>query len=385
MSTTPTLRRRPRPLATASSTRSTRTSARTSRFALLRTGDARRTPAPATVGIGALVGVTRVWGSTFPLLKDALDRIPAADLLTVRFAVATLALLALRPTALVGMSRRTAARAALLGLLYGVAQVLQTVGLEHTSASVSGFVTSAYVVLTPVLGALVLRRRVPAPVWVAVALSTAGIGVLSLRGLAVGPGEALTLLSAAFFALHILGLGAWASAKDAFGVSVVQLAVVTVVSGAAAAPGGLTLPHGTADLLAVGYLAVVAGAGALLVQTWAQAHVAPERAAVVMTLEPVWAAAFSVALLGETLGPRVVVGGAAVLAAMVVCERPDLVARLVARLAATLRPLGHRLPDVVGPRDARRTLRVHGAGSRSREGRQPGPARGTRTPCAACC
>ncbi|WP_198954481.1 DMT family transporter, partial [Kineosporia sp. R_H_3] len=371
----------PRPLATPSSTPSTRTSARTSRFALLRTGDARRTPAPATVGIGALVAVTMVWGSTFPLLKDALDRIPAADLLTVRFAVATVALLALRPTALVGMSRRTAARAAVLGLLYGVAQVLQTVGLGHTSASVSGFVTSAYVVLTPVLGALLLRRRPPRAVWLAVGMSTVGIGVLSLRGLAVGPGEALTLLSAAFFALHILGLGAWASAKDAFGVTVVQLAVVTVVSGAAAVPGGLTLPHGTADLLAVGYLAVVAGAGAVLVQTWAQAHVAPERAAVVMTLEPVWAAAFSVALLGETLGPRVVVGGAAVLAAMVVCERPDV----VARLAAALRPLGQRLPDVVGPRDARRTLRVHGAATRTREGRQPGPVRGARPACAVGC
>lgn len=381
MSTTPTLRRRPRPLATPSSTPSTRTSARTSRFALLRTGDARRTPAPATVGIGALVAVTMVWGSTFPLLKDALDRIPAADLLTVRFAVATVALLALRPTALVGMSRRTAARAAVLGLLYGVAQVLQTVGLGHTSASVSGFVTSAYVVLTPVLGALLLRRRPARAVWFAVGMSTVGIGVLSLRGLAVGPGEALTLLSAAFFALHILGLGAWASAKDAFGVTVVQLAVVTVVSGAAAVPGGLTLPHGTADLLAVGYLAVVAGAGAVLVQTWAQAHVAPERAAVVMTLEPVWAAAFSVALLGETLGPRVVVGGAAVLAAMVVCERPDV----VARLAAALRPLGQRLPDVVGPRDARRTLRVHGAATRPREGRQPGPVRGARPACAVGC
>lgn len=294
-------------------------------------------PTPV-VAVTALVAVTLSWGSTFPLLKDVVTRVPVPDLLAVRFAVATLALLVLRPTALRGLSRRTLTRAALLGLAYGVAQVLQTTGLEHTSAAVSGFVTSAYVVLTPVLGALLLRRRVPATVWVAVAVSTVGIGVLSLRGLAVGPGELLTLLSAAVFALHILGLGAWARAGEAYGVAVVQLAVVTAVCGVAAAPGGLTLPSTGADVAVVAYLAVVAGAGALVVQTWAQAHIAPERAAVVMTLEPVWAAGFAVLLAGEVLGGRVLVGGALVLLAMVVAERPDLLARVSALL-----PAGRRL------------------------------------------
>ena len=317
----------------------------------------------------ALVGVTAVWGSTFPLLKGALDGVPAADLLTVRFGVATLALLALRPLALRGLSRPVAVRAAALGVLYGVAQVLQTIGLEHTSASVSGFVTSAYVVLTPVLGALLLRRRVPAPVWVAVALSTAGIGLLSLRGLAVGPGEALTLVSAVFYALHILALGLWASPKDVFGVSVVQLAVVTVVCGLAAAPGGLTVPTSTRSLVALAYLGVLAGAGTLLVQTWAQAHVAAERAAVVMTLEPVWAAGFSVLLLGESLGVRVVLGGALILLAMLVAERPGLVrtvlTRFVARPTAALATaLAEPLPDVIGPRSVVPLLRTAQPGTR---------------------
>jgi drug/metabolite transporter (DMT)-like permease len=332
----------------------------------------------------ALVGVTAVWGSTFPLLKGALDGVPAADLLTVRFGVATLALLALRPTALRSLSRPVAVRAGALGVLYGVAQVLQTVGLEHTSASVSGFVTSAYVVLTPVLGALLLRRRVPTPVWVAVTLSTAGIGVLSLRGLAIGPGEALTLVSAVFYALHILALGAWASPKDVFGVSVVQLAVVTVVCGLAAAPGGLTVPTRAGDLVALAYLGVLAGAGTLLVQTWAQAHVAPERAAVVMTLEPVWAAGFSVLLLGETLGVRVLLGGALVLVAMLVAERPALLLgllhRFVARPSGDLaRLLAEPLPDVRGPRGVVPALagRADGAGRpTARTARRPEPCPG---------
>ena len=75
----------------------------------------------------------------------------------------------------------------MLGVLYGVAQVLQTMGLQHTDASVSGFITGTYVVLTPVH-----RRRRPArpgrarSTWVAVALATAGLALLSLNGFAVG-------------------------------------------------------------------------------------------------------------------------------------------------------------------------------------------------------
>jgi drug/metabolite transporter (DMT)-like permease len=307
---------------------------------------------PTTPAVAALLAVTLTWGSTFPLLKDLVTRVPVPDLLAVRFAVATLALVALRPTALRRLSRRAALQGGVLGLVYGVAQVVQTVGLQHTSAAVSGFVTSAYVVLTPVLAAVLLRRRVGPAVWVAVAISTVGIGILSLRGLAVGAGELLTLVSAAFFALHILGLGAWATARDAYGVAVVQLAAVAAVCAVAAAPGGITLPRTGPDLLVVGYLAVVAGAAALVVQTWAQAHIAPERAAVVMTLEPVWAAGFAVALAGETLGQRVAVGGTLVLVAMLVCERPDLPGRAL----AAVRPLADRLL----------------APARSREGRQPG-------------
>ncbi|MCP6105933.1 DMT family transporter, partial [Klebsiella pneumoniae] len=77
-----------------------------------------------------------------------------------------------------------------LGALYGAAQLLQTVGLEHTSASVSGFITGMYVVLTPEITALLLRERIEASTWIAVALSTAGLAILSLRGVSVGAGEA---------------------------------------------------------------------------------------------------------------------------------------------------------------------------------------------------
>lgn len=67
-------------------------------------------------------------------------------------------------------------------------------------------------------------------------------------------------------------------------------------------------------------MAVVAGAGALVVQTWAQAHLTATRAAIVMTTEPVFAAVFAVLFGGESLGPRVLLGGALVLTAMYLAE-----------------------------------------------------------------
>ena len=208
----------------------------------------------------------------------------------------------------------------MLGLLYGGGQLLQTVGIQTTSASVSGFITGMYVVFTPFLAALLLRTRLGWAAWTAVALATLGLGLLSLQGFAIGTGELLTLAGALFYALHIVGLGRWSRSSEAIGLTVVQLTTVAVVCTVGALPGGLTLPDRAYDWGVLVYMAVVAGAAALVVQTWAQAHLAPTRAAVIMTMEPVWAAAFAVALGGEALGPRVLVGGALVLVAMYLVE-----------------------------------------------------------------
>ena len=269
---------------------------------------------------GALVGVTAMWGSTFFLIADLLDRVPAADFLTLRFAIATVALALVAPRAVGRMSPVLRRRAVVLGTVYGVAQILQTVGLATTPASVSGFITGLYVVATPLLAAPLLRQPIGGRVWVAVAMSTAGLGVLSLRGLSIGYGETLTLVAAVLYALHIVGLGAWSSARDTMGLAVLQMAAFTVVSFVAAVPDGIVLPQRAGDWASVLYMALGAGALALVAQTWAQAHLPAARAAIVMTMEPVFAASFAVALGGEAVTLRLLGGGALVLAAMYLVE-----------------------------------------------------------------
>ena len=267
----------------------------------------------------ALLAMTAAWGSTFFMIKDVVTRIPVPDLLALRFAIAAVALAVIAGPRL-RMSTTTLRRGLLLGLLYGVAQLLQTFGLAQTAASVSGFLTGLYVVLTPLLSALILRTRIPPAVWAASVLATAGLGVLSLQGFAIGYGELLTVASAVVYALHIVALGRMSEPGTAWALSAVQMATIAVVCGVAAVPGGIQLPASGTDWAIVIYLALIAGALTMLLQTWAQARVEAARAAVIMAMEPVWAAAFAVALGGESVTGRMIIGGGAILAAMYLVE-----------------------------------------------------------------
>ncbi len=268
----------------------------------------------------ALVGVTAIWGSTFVVVKDAIGEIPVTDFLTLRFGLAALAMLVLRPRSVVALSAAGRRAGVVIGLALGAGYLLQTLGLQHTSAAVSGFITGMFVVLTP-LGAAVLLRRPPSGMaWGAVGVATVGLGLLSLRGFSIGFGEALTLGCAAAFALHIVALGKWASSYDAYGLAVVQLLTTAGLCAVFAAPGGLAMPPDGSVWFALVLTALLATALAFVVQTWAQAHLSPTRAAVIMTMEPVFGGAFAVGLAGEVLGPRMLLGAALVLGAMVLTE-----------------------------------------------------------------
>jgi drug/metabolite transporter (DMT)-like permease len=277
----------------------------------------RQTTTLATLG---LLAMTAVWGSTFVLIKDVVGRMPVADFLAVRFAIGAVAMLALFARPVWRLGRRQLVRGLLLGALYGAGQLLQTWGLALISPSVSGFVTGMYVVLTPVLAVVLLRQRMAGVVWLAVVLSTVGLALLSLNGVSVDRGVWLTLASAVLYALHILGLGQWSRPGEAFGMSAVQMLAIAAVCLLATAPHGPVWPPDRNAWLAILYMALVAGAGAMLMQTWAQSHLPATRAAIVMTTEPVFAAAFAVLFGSDVLSWRMLAGGALVLAAMYLVE-----------------------------------------------------------------
>lgn len=268
----------------------------------------------------ALLAIAACWGSTFFLIKDLLDRVPTLDFLAVRFSIAAVVLLLVAPRALGRLSPVVRRHSVVLGVLYGIAQILQTAGLAHTPASISGFVTGLYVVFTPLLAAAILRTRIPPVTWAAVLLATIGLGVLALRGFSIGYGELITLASAVLYALHIVGLGAWSTAQDAVGMTILQIIVIAVICTLATAHDGIVLPDRTSDWVSVVYMAVIVGALGLLAQTWAQAHLPPTRSAIIMSMEPVFASLFAVWLGGEDVTTRLLLGGSMVLVAMLTVE-----------------------------------------------------------------
>ena len=184
----------------------------------------------------------------------------------------------------------------------------------------SGFITGTYVVLTPVFTAVLLRERVAGSTWAAVALATVGLALLSLNGFSVGVGEAITLLAAVLYALHIVGLGRYSASEIAIGLSVVQMVVIAVLCLVGAAPDGIVLPSGAGQWASVLYMVAFASILALWAQTWAQAHLPATRAAIIMTVEPVFAAFFAVTFGDESVTARMLLGGALVLTAMYAVE-----------------------------------------------------------------
>jgi drug/metabolite transporter (DMT)-like permease len=279
-----------------------------------------RSPAAPGLPSLALLAVTAAWGSTFFLIKELLHEVSVLDFLAVRFTIAAAGLLALSPRRVCALGRRQAQRGALLGLVYGVAQILQTTGLEHTAASVSGFVTGMYVIATPFFAAVLLHDHVGRPAWLAAAVATVGLAVLSLSGFSVSGGVAVIFASAMLYALHIVGLGRWSTVEAAYGLTVVQMLVIAAVCTTVTAGNGVGFPYTGGAWASLLYMAVIAGGLAILLQTWAQAHLPPTRAAVIMTMEPVFAAGFAVAFGGESVSGRLLIGGALVLVAMLVVE-----------------------------------------------------------------
>ncbi|WP_293786150.1 DMT family transporter [uncultured Aeromicrobium sp.] len=270
----------------------------------------RQAPLPAFLG---LILVAGAWGSTFPIAKDLLTRVPVTDYLTVRFGVAALCLLALRPRVLSTVDRRAIVGGTALGAVYGLGQWLQFEGLSRSSPTVSAFIVSLYIVFVPMITLAVFRIRVSRRLVVAVLAATLGIAVMSLRGWTLGVGETITLLAAASYAVHVVALSVVARPGQAHALAVVQMVTITVVLAPWALIGGVTLPSTSADWTTMVYLALVAGAAAMFVQTWAQARIAAAHGAVVMTTEPVWAALLSVLIWHEALDFRTLLGGVLVL------------------------------------------------------------------------
>ena len=283
------------------------------------------------LAIASMLGITAIWGWTFVVVQDAVNRMPVMDFLAIRFSIAAAAMFILKPRCLAGMNRTGYRHGVLLGIPLGLAYILQTYGLLHTSASVSAFITGMFMVLTPVLTWVLLRRRTTVIVWLAVAVATVGLGLLSLRGWSLGFGEVLTLGCALCFALQLVGLGEWSGRYDVYGLATLQVTTAAIIMLVASIQGGMELPPDGSVWGAVLITSVLATSFAFYVQTWVQSLISPAQTSIILTMEPVFAGIFGVLLAGNILSVRFLLGAACVLVAMLISGSNNPSARLKRR------------------------------------------------------
>lgn len=277
------------------------------------------------LAVPALLLMAALWGSTLVVMKGIYAHMSPENLLACRFAMAAAAFGILFPKAW-RANMRTIAKGVTLGVLFAAGQLLQAIGLGTTQAAMNGFITSLYVVFTPLLAAVIFRKKVSTAIWGAVALATVGMGVLALDpstlGSGFGIGQLLTLASAVAYAGHIVATGRFANPSNVTSLGLYQTITVAIVCTIAALPGGLSAPTHMEDRLALAYLAIICGALTTFMQSWGQARVESTRAAVIMCTEPLWGAVFAIGLGGEPLTGRITIGGIAILAAMALVVRP---------------------------------------------------------------
>lgn len=283
----------------------------------------------------ALLMVTLIWGATFVMVKDAVSAFPVFSFMALRF---TLAAFALAPL-VVWQSRRNRGQnptrrqlrpassmnvlfpAVLIGATLFTGYAFQTFGLQLTTPAKAGFITGLSVAIVPVAAALLLRQPPTRNAWIGVLLATVGLALLSLTAdLTAQRGDLLVMCCAVAYAAHILLLGHFAPRYNPMQLALGQIAIVAVLSIAAAL---IFAPRAAVTgqvFFAAAFTGVLATAVAFFVQTVAQRFTTSTHTALIFAAEPVFAGLFSFLLIGEMLGARQLTGCALILGGMLVAE-----------------------------------------------------------------
>lgn len=270
-----------------------------------------------TQGVMLLVAIALIWGTAFPLIRDAVGSLSPSALIATRFVVAAVAFVPCTR----GLNAHLVRDGALLAFVLFATFATQAIGLETISANRAAFICGLNVVLVPLLGPL-LGQRVPSRAFLAAGLALTGIGVMSWEGGVLGFGDLWMFGSALSYAVYILMLEVATLHHPPLSLTAIQLLIMAVLGAVWAAPelAGQLGAIGK-NFIALLYLGLVATATTIGLQAVAQRWVPAHETALIYALEPVFAAVFSFWLLGERLGTRGLVGAGLVLAAMVLSQR----------------------------------------------------------------
>jgi len=270
-----------------------------------------------------LLYVAAIWGSTFFVVKDSLAYVDPVMLVGYRFGLATLImggyLLYRRKSWWIDFKA-----GGTLGVLLWLCYVPQTIGLEFTTASNSGFITGLFVAFVP-LFTLLFFRELPSPAQLlTILISMLGLWFLT-GGLAqINAGDLLTVITAMAFALHILTVDRYARHKlDPYILSFQQFLTVGLLSIIVGLLFGLPVTVASPGTLGIIlFLTLFPTLSAFVIQLIAQKYMTPVKVSLILAVEPIFAALFAWTLGGETFVPGRAAGGMLVVAAIILAELP---------------------------------------------------------------
>ena len=274
-----------------------------------------------------LVLTAFIWGTGFVVMKNTVDSVPPAAIIAIRYTIAAALTAWMFRRHLIGLTRDDVKRGALVGMLLSGAYIVQTIGLSMTTAGKNAFLTTVYVLLVPFGCRMIFKDKLNRRNFIAAGMMLAGIGCLSLDGESGGLnlGDALTLVSGALFAAHIMAVERCQRKTETYALIVLQFAFSAVFAGIYSIIFERGMPMAI-EMSTVGgllYLAVFSTTVAMSLQNIGQSMAPASHAAILLSLESVFGALASWLLLGEMLTGMMMLGFAIIFAALVVNSISD--------------------------------------------------------------
>jgi len=263
-----------------------------------------------------LLLTTAVWGGSFVVMKDSLEKQDVLSFLSSRFIIAALLMIAYKPNSLLGLSKTLWIRAITLGVLLSGGFIFQSVGLTKTTVSSTGFITGLYLVFTPIFSWILLRKHIMKLQLLAVACATVGLYLIAYNGVTFGLGEFLVLISAIIFALQIVALGEWSDGKNSYPLTLIQIIVSALLFTLLSLKDGYQVPPDSSVWFAVIFTALFATFLGFLIQVKAQAVMTATAAGVILAMEVPFAFIFGLYFDSDPLTLRIITGGTLVMFAM---------------------------------------------------------------------
>ena len=265
-----------------------------------------------------------IWGSSFIVMKSAVDFLTPAVLLFVRFTLAAIFLTILFFQKIKTFPKEKIIGGLLTGCCLFSAYYVQTWGLNFTTPGKNAFLTAIYCAIVPFLVWLFYHHRPDVYNFIAAFICVLGIGCVSLDGhLSMNIGDFLTLCGGFLYALHILMIKKFSKDVDGGAFTTFQFvggAIVAFVVAIVSEDITLVSRIGSSIFLQIFYLAFFATAVTMVCQTIGQNYTTECNASLILSLESVFGVAFSVLLYGEVLTLKVVLGFALIFIAIIISE-----------------------------------------------------------------